>query len=236
MNTKKSKKTHTNWTLLSLTCSVCVSQLFADHSGVSGVPTVITHCPPLIIDAQFHSTLELIRASNQTNITISTVSSGIYYRMWIHTPQKILHSGYFISCLLDWWCAIFWHQLWVLPCSKLSFKWSCYKPKCEVFISIEGLKFEFLVLSGRGSRWMQICCKFGVNFELAWVNTSLGDLQSKAELQRHNLITYPNLDIVLLQMSGQKNSWQNSFGSSQSVYSPCQRTPLHPGALCKFQC
>ena len=61
-----------------LTSSVCISQLLADHSSISVVPQVITHCPPLVIDAHLHSTLILIGASHQTNITISTVTAGYY--------------------------------------------------------------------------------------------------------------------------------------------------------------
>jgi len=62
-----------------LTSSVSISQLLTDDSGISAVPTVITHCPPLVIDAHFHSTLILIGASHQTNITISAVASSISY-------------------------------------------------------------------------------------------------------------------------------------------------------------
>ena len=62
-----------------LTSSVSISQLLTDYSGISAVPAVITHCPPLVIDAHFHSTLILIGASHQTNITISAVASNISY-------------------------------------------------------------------------------------------------------------------------------------------------------------
>ena len=60
-----------------LTASICISQLLANHSCISAVPVVITHCPPLVIDAHLHSTLILIGASHQTNITISTVATDI---------------------------------------------------------------------------------------------------------------------------------------------------------------
>ena len=60
-----------------LTSSVCISQLLADHSGISAVPEMITNCSPLVIDAYFDSTLILIGTSHQTNISIGTVSSGI---------------------------------------------------------------------------------------------------------------------------------------------------------------
>ena len=55
-----------------LTSGVCISQLLADHSSISAVPEVMTHCPPLVIDTHLHSTLILIGASHQTNITIGT--------------------------------------------------------------------------------------------------------------------------------------------------------------------
>ena len=60
-----------------LTSRICISQLLADHSSISAVPVVITHCPPLVIDAHLHSTLILIGASHQTNISICTVATGI---------------------------------------------------------------------------------------------------------------------------------------------------------------
>ena len=60
-----------------LTSSVCISQLLADHSSISVVPGVIAHCPPLVIDAHLHSTLILIGASHQTNISVSTVATRI---------------------------------------------------------------------------------------------------------------------------------------------------------------
>ena len=62
-----------------LTSSVCISQLLADYSSISVVPGVITHRPPLVIDAHLHSTLILIGASHQTNITICAVASCIHY-------------------------------------------------------------------------------------------------------------------------------------------------------------
>ena len=54
-----------------------MSQLLADHSSISAVPVVITHCSPPVIDAHLHSTLILIGASHQTNVTIGTVATGI---------------------------------------------------------------------------------------------------------------------------------------------------------------
>ena len=59
-----------------LTSSVCISQLFADHSGISSVPEVITHCPPLVIDAHLHSTLILIGTSHKTNISVGAGASN----------------------------------------------------------------------------------------------------------------------------------------------------------------
>ena len=66
-----------------LTSSVCISQLLADHSSISVAPVVMTHCPPLVIDAHLHSTLILIGASNQTNISIGAVATGIHCRSGI---------------------------------------------------------------------------------------------------------------------------------------------------------
>ena len=62
-----------------LTSSVCISQLLADYSSISVVPGVITHSPPLVIDAHFHSPLILVGAIHQTNITICTVACCNYY-------------------------------------------------------------------------------------------------------------------------------------------------------------
>ena len=63
-----------------LTSSIGISQLLANHCGISAVPEVITHCPPLVIDAHLHSTLILIGASHQTNTTICTDATSIDYR------------------------------------------------------------------------------------------------------------------------------------------------------------
>ena len=60
-----------------LTSSICISQLLAHHSSIGAVPVVMTHCPPLVIDAHLHSTLILIGASHQTNISISADTSRI---------------------------------------------------------------------------------------------------------------------------------------------------------------
>ena len=62
-----------------LTSSVCISQLLADHSSIGAVPVVITHCPPLVIDAHLHSTLILIGTSYQTDISIGTVATDVDY-------------------------------------------------------------------------------------------------------------------------------------------------------------
>ena len=59
-----------------LTTSECISQLSADHSSISAAPAVITHCPPLVIDAHLHSALILIGASHQTNSAIGADTSG----------------------------------------------------------------------------------------------------------------------------------------------------------------
>ena len=60
-----------------LTSSECISQLLANYSSISAVPEVITHCPPLVVDAHLHSTLILIGASHQTNVTICTDATSI---------------------------------------------------------------------------------------------------------------------------------------------------------------
>ena len=73
-----------------LTSSECISQLLADHSSISVVPQVITHCPPLVIDAHLHSTLILIGASHQTNITIGTDTG----RIDCNEQQRILGCDY----------------------------------------------------------------------------------------------------------------------------------------------
>ena len=61
-----------------LTSSVWISQLLTDHSSISSIPEVTTHCPPLVIDAHLHSTLILIGASHQTNVSIGAVTTGVY--------------------------------------------------------------------------------------------------------------------------------------------------------------
>ena len=69
---------HTLMTISAHTSSVSISQLLADHSSISVVPQVITHCPPLVVNAHLHSTFILIGASNQMNISICAVSTGNY--------------------------------------------------------------------------------------------------------------------------------------------------------------
>jgi len=70
-----------------LTCKLTsISQLSTNYSSISVVPGVITHCPPLVIDAYLHSTLILIGAFHQTNISICTVANGI------HCSKKQWHN------------------------------------------------------------------------------------------------------------------------------------------------
>jgi len=76
-----------------LASSVCIFQLLADHSRISAVPEVITHCPPLVIDAYLHSTLILIGASHQTNITVSTVATCINCKWSILSTQPDQKNG-----------------------------------------------------------------------------------------------------------------------------------------------
>ena len=74
-----------------------ISQLFADHSSISVVPGVVTHCPPLVIDVQLHSTLILIRTSHQTNISIGIVATCINYMTIIKvTSKQWLKQNHFI--------------------------------------------------------------------------------------------------------------------------------------------
>ena len=72
------------------TSAISISQLLADHSSISVVPGVITHCPPLVIDAHLHSTLILTGASHQTNISIGTVANGIDYIFIMNTYVKVI--------------------------------------------------------------------------------------------------------------------------------------------------
>ena len=78
--------------ILLLTFISIISQLLADHISISSIPKVITHCPPLVIDTHLHSTLILIGASYQTNISICTVASGVDYvigNKWLcHTTES----------------------------------------------------------------------------------------------------------------------------------------------------
>ena len=74
-----------------LTSSVWIFQLFTDHSSISYTPKVTTHCPPLIFDAHLHSTLILIGASHQMNISIGTVATGVDYReRWSVFSKKVV--------------------------------------------------------------------------------------------------------------------------------------------------
>ena len=70
-----------------------ISQLLADHGSISVVPEVITHCSPLVIDAHLHSTLILIGASHQTNISIGTVTTKN------HCSEKSYAVGWPLLCI-----------------------------------------------------------------------------------------------------------------------------------------
>ena len=74
--------------ILKLTSNVSISKLPADHSSISSVPAVITHCPPLVIDTHLHSALILTGASHQTYITICAVATGT------DCSQCILTTGF----------------------------------------------------------------------------------------------------------------------------------------------
>ena len=81
--------------MLALTSKCCISQLLADHTGINTAPTIVTHCPPLVVDAHLHSAFILIGASHKTNITISTVTTSIYYRNE-HTLCSLIVITYFV--------------------------------------------------------------------------------------------------------------------------------------------
>ena len=86
---------HTRRRKSTLTSSICISQLLADHSRISAVPEIITHCPPLVIDAHLHSTFILGGASHQTDITISAGDTHISYSEWEYymcITDKILNN------------------------------------------------------------------------------------------------------------------------------------------------
>ena len=90
-----------------LTSAVTITQLPADHSSIIAIPKVITHCSPPIIDTHFHSTLILIGTSQQTNISISTVATSVYWDintkiktnrlahlwLWLCKPTLTSHSS-----------------------------------------------------------------------------------------------------------------------------------------------
>ena len=74
-----------------LTSGVCISQLPTDNSSISGVPGVITDCPPLVIDAHFNSTLILIGASHKTSFSIGTVSTRVNcVKYTLHNDDEVL--------------------------------------------------------------------------------------------------------------------------------------------------
>ena len=53
------------------------SQLSAHHPGIIDIPRVVTHCPPLVVKTDFHSTFSNICAINQSHISISTHCYGV---------------------------------------------------------------------------------------------------------------------------------------------------------------
>ena len=55
------------------------SQLSAHNTGIIGIPSIITNCPPHSIDADLHSACTLQRSINQTHSSISaTLGSCVY--------------------------------------------------------------------------------------------------------------------------------------------------------------
>ena len=100
--TNKNLCTHWMTFLVFLTSSICISQLLADHSSISVVPGVITHCSPLVIDAHLHSAFILIGASHQTNISISTVTTGVVCNKEAFILQELFYiPRFFVLIYLD---------------------------------------------------------------------------------------------------------------------------------------
>ena len=83
------------WTVFALTSSGCITKLLADHTGINTAPTIITHSPPLVIDAQLNSTFILVGASHKTDITISAATIDICYRNE-HTLCSLI--AFYIFC------------------------------------------------------------------------------------------------------------------------------------------
>ena len=50
---------------------VLVSKLFAHHSGLSGVPSIVGHSPPHPIDTHLHSFLVTACSTNQVDVAIA---------------------------------------------------------------------------------------------------------------------------------------------------------------------
>ena len=55
-----------------------VAELIADDAGVSTVPAVVTHCTPVAMETDLHSTLVLVVSVHQTNVSIGTVGIHIW--------------------------------------------------------------------------------------------------------------------------------------------------------------
>ena len=59
------------------------TKLSADNTRISKIPKVITHCPPLSLEAHLHSTFKIAPSSHQPNISVVT-SSNCRRRGGIH--------------------------------------------------------------------------------------------------------------------------------------------------------
>ena len=125
-----------------LTSSVCISQLLAHHSSISAVPVVITHCPPLVLDAHLHSTHILIGASHQTNISICTVATGVDY---IYSWDIVEWTK---CSILKWFVQVYvpWH---LTPASSKWPYWQVTMGLCEHSVRLLSFPLQPML-----SRWI----------------------------------------------------------------------------------
>ena len=57
------------------------SKLYTSNCSIRSSPWVITHCPPLVVIAHFHSSLQLIGSTHHTNISSCAVGT-IHLCQW----------------------------------------------------------------------------------------------------------------------------------------------------------
>lgn len=55
-------------------------QLVANDSGIFTAESIVTYCAPCSVDADFHSALQWVTTSHQTNSTISAITE---HSIWI---------------------------------------------------------------------------------------------------------------------------------------------------------